>query len=236
MVRTPRFWTLGVALVLLLAAMAPFQTLAQRQARPRQANFTRLYTSIAGGDLRQVRRRLPPRARVGFLDRVSGRTPLTWTTAARVMNDGIGLTEPARADIAQQLLARGADPLQRDRLDQSAMELAVQGGQDAVVALFLARPAVASAMRGEAGVLALHTVCLPAGSWMPAEDDAVRRVAVARQLLAAGADVSAVRAGPGGDWSSADHCWLYDLDDIARLLNQQGAPTLAYRADGARAR
>ena len=97
-----------------------------------------------------------------------------------------------REDLADPLIAGGADIEGRNELDERPLHAAAKYGHGAVVKLLLARGADVNAT-ARSGKTALHFAAFGLGT----QSNVEARIRVAKQLLAAGADVNAREQGSG---------------------------------------
>jgi ankyrin repeat protein len=97
-----------------------------------------------------------------------------------------------REDLADLLIAAGADVEAENELDDRPLHTAATYGRPAVVQLLLARGAAVNA-GGGGGKTPLHAAAFGLGG----QSDVEARIEVAKLLLAAGADVNAQQPGSG---------------------------------------
>lgn len=97
-----------------------------------------------------------------------------------------------REDLAERLIAAGANVEAQNELDERPLHVAATYGRASIARLLLAGGAAVDA-RGAGGKTALHAAAF--GVSQPADVDA--RIGVAKLLLAAGADVNARQPGSG---------------------------------------
>lgn len=97
-----------------------------------------------------------------------------------------------RDDLAEPLIAAGADVEARNKLDERPLHTSAKYGCPAVVKLLLARGADVNA-RGPGGKTPLHAAAFGLGG----QSNVEARIEVAKLLLAAGANVNAREPGSG---------------------------------------
>jgi ankyrin repeat protein len=97
-----------------------------------------------------------------------------------------------REDLADPLIAAGADVEARNKLDERPLHTSATHGRPAVVQLLLARGADVDAI-GPGGKTPLHAAAFGLGGQSKSE----ARIEVAKLLLAAGANVNARESGSG---------------------------------------
>ena len=97
-----------------------------------------------------------------------------------------------RDDLADLLIAAGADVEARNELDQRPLHVAAQYGRPTVVKLLIARGADAGASSWRA-----HTPLHAASCGLGDQSTIEARIEIAKMLLAAGADVNARERGSG---------------------------------------
>jgi Ankyrin repeats (3 copies) len=131
-----------------------------------------------------------------------------------------------REDLADVLIAAGADLEAPNELDDRPLHAAATYGRAAVVKLLINRGADVHA-RGSGGKTALHAAAFGVGQ----PSDAEGRIEVARLLLAAGADVNARVPGSGFMPLRYATSWGSSNTEMAHLLLSHGAdPTGAESA------